>query len=786
MGQTNGVRRSVFLLLTCAISVPYASTGHGANPGVKLDCAAKKLVYPGGSTAIPLPSIAKCTDDDVAIGAGKSVTHARAESADGATWEAIVAHELIFEGRTGYVQGQPGGRSGQIVQILPRATGTSYVLVGQTQEDRVICGQKETALAPRVLDPATMQLRGASVQRLPADQRKGATRIEASARRGPAQAPIGQLLAPAGASVGSARAVTDGDVTTVWSEARPGVGQGEFMTFSAPNEVALTGLGVTIAPPTPKPEGAAPRTFFVVTEPKTFEVRMPEDAWQKPGEAYEVNLPEPVHTTCLSIVLDEAYDGGRAAPEVSIAEITAYSSFDGPAATAEQVARALAGGGARSDEAAAVLKRAKGGLAAVRAVYPALDAPGRALAMDVAASAPECAASAPLLVTGLGDADGEVVRKAREKLWRCKRAAAPALADATRDTKAAPRSRSAAAKLLGDVAPHDALAPLAEAAADGDDEVRKAVREGLAHAAKHATREELAALLADRARPIEARLSIVRALAARLADARAEADSAIADLLAEGAPMRTRYLVAGPMADLARGGDETAAARLAQLVTRDPEWPVRARAAEVAGGVRGAEAAVAAAAADPEPRVREAALRAAAAAKMAALGTNAAKRLSDDPWTFVRVAAAATLAALPRSAPADDALAKALTDPAPRVRTAAIGGLAAHGATARADALLARLEDDEEDPEVRVAAARALGQLCARAGLDLLTKLGARGASPVATQDERAVGLASIAAIGRIHPPDLAARIAKTQPKDASYIAKRAAERALAETDVCR
>src|SRR5262249_28688113 len=156
---------------------------------------------------------------------------------------------------------------------------------------------------------------------------------------------------------------------------------------------------------------------------------MPEDAWAHPGEAYDVTLPEPVHTTCVSLVLDDAYDRGRAAPEVSIAELAAYSSFDGPTATAEQAARALAGGGARADEAAAVLKRSAGGLAAVRAVYTELDAPGRALAMDVAASASSCADAAPLLVLGLGDGDREVLRKSREKLLRCAKAGAPALAD---------------------------------------------------------------------------------------------------------------------------------------------------------------------------------------------------------------------------------------------------------------------------------------------------------------------------------------------------------------------
>src|SRR5262245_14419947 len=186
MGQTNGVTRGLLFFGTCAIKALWASRASAADPAVKIDVAARTLAYAGGSVAIPLPQIAKSSLDDVAIGQGKSVTHARAESPDGATWEAIVAHDkVVFAGRTGYVRGQPGGQSGEVVQIVPRDAGTRFVLVGDVQEDRVICGQKLTALAPRVLDPQTMQLRGASVQRLGAEQRQSAAKVVASARRGP-------------------------------------------------------------------------------------------------------------------------------------------------------------------------------------------------------------------------------------------------------------------------------------------------------------------------------------------------------------------------------------------------------------------------------------------------------------------------------------------------------------------------------------------------------------------------------------------------------------------------
>jgi HEAT repeat protein len=296
----------------------------------------------------------------------------------------------------------------------------------------------------------------------------------------------------------------------------------------------------------------------------------------------------------------------------------------------------------------------------------------------------------------------------------------------------------------------------------------------------------VAALLSDHSRKPDARLEIVRAFAARLGDARPEASAAIGELLTPGATMRTRYLVASPVAEMARAGDQGAATRLAALLATDPDGAVRARAAEVAGGIAQIEREVAAAAADPEPRVREAALRTIAAARARSGEAAARARLADDPWTFVRTAAAGALASLPPSPTAEESLAKALSDRSPRVRAAAVGALAAHRATAKAPALVERIDDAKEDIEVKVAAARALGQMCARSATDILTTFASRGASSVADDDERSLGLAAIEALGHLHPPDLATRLAKARAPDANAYAKRAADAALRETELCR
>jgi HEAT repeat protein len=468
---------------------------------------------------------------------------------------------------------------------------------------------------------------------------------------------------------------------------------------------------------------------------------------------------------------------------VSVAEFVAYSAFDGPDSSPEKVARTLSQGGARAESAAAVLKRANGGVDAVRAIYKDLDAPGRALAMDVGASA-ACEKGAPLLALGLADPDHEVVRKGREKLERCGKSAAPALIGALKS--GSPQTRAAAAALLAEVSPREALGPLADALGEDDAVIRTAGRKALAHAARNADKSALAALLSDTTRPANARLEVLRALEGRLSDLRAEADRAIEEIATPNAAMRTRYLLAAPLASLAQGGDATASARLVSMVESDPDGPVRARVAEVLAAVPSAGPALVKAASDPQPRVREAALRSIGSARTGVGEASARARLVDDPWTFVRVAAAGALSSLPSSPSANASLAAALKDRRPRVRAAAIMALAAHRATDQARALVGRLVDEAEDVEVKSAAARALGQICARDAVDTLTKLAKIGASSVADDDERAVGLASIEALGHLRPPDLAKRLSEARAADANAYARQAAAHALAEKDVCR
>jgi hypothetical protein len=742
-----------------------------------------------------LPPASEVVIEAVTLEGGKKLVHVRIPLLGGGdpespAWEGVFAAlappaEPLFAAVTGFSRGEPGERSGVALEWVGDAAARTLAK-GIIQEELRICGDDATLLKPQGLDPTSLAWRGASLGRLSLERRAGAHHLMASLRGGaPADPPLAQLLTPQGAStaLGAPGSLADGNPETTWSEDRPGQGKGEFVLFRAPHEVPLTRLAIAVAPRVPKPQGAAPRTFYLATTGALFEVTMPEDAWSHPGAAYDVPLPEPVTTSCVALVLGDAFPRGNAKPEVTIAELYAYSAFDAPGARLEMVAQALTGGGPRAEAAAGVLKRSgDAGLAATAAMYPKLDAPGRALAVDVAASSPSCAVSSRLLAPALSDPDEVVREKARAKLEEphCWRDAVPALVAAL----GVAETRARAAKLLASVAPSQALLPLARVLGQGTASERKGLRGAFAHAAAVASPAELAALLVEARDPV-ARVELLRASTDRLGEVKEAADRALDEVLAGAPAMNTRYVLAAPVAALAHAGDPKEDERLVGLLEHDPEALVRVRAAELAGASAKTQAALDVAIKDPEPRVREAALRTVATARAQAAQSAALTALEGDPWTFVRAEAAAALAALPASTASDGALAHAVDDKAPRVRAAAIVALAGHAAVAHAGPIRSRLELAHEDLDVRVAAAQALGTLCDARAVDVLSRYAVTGASSP-DPDEVSLGLAATLALGQIHPADLASRLQKVHAKGTRPDAQRAADAAIATKPACR
>lgn len=793
------------LAAPCALAETHATAPAGGGlPAltVRVDLAAGVVLageqrVPVGLDRARLPAEASVAVEVIAVGSGRHLVRVRvpARDDDGVAWEALLAGgqpQPLFAGMTGFTGGDPGERTGKAVRVVAEAD-RSFVLVGDVREDLGICGQPATLLEPEAVYPASLDLRPATVQRLDEAQRANARPLVAVDRGPAADAPLARLLVARGSSVQGSRGaeLTDGDPATAWSEDRPGMGQGEFVTMAAPTDVPVARLQIVLTPRREaqdegdaKPPVAAPRTFYLVTAAETFLVTMPGDAWRKPGEAYEIVLPEPIRTSCVSLVLGEAYARDLPHPRVTVAELTAYSEFDVPGATLVDVARQLSG--PRGAAAAQVLERAgASALAAVKSRYGSLDARGRALAIDVACSHDRCEESAPLLARGLCEASGQAPRKAREKLERCKEAI-PVLAAKLRDD---PSSRACVAPALVALAGQGALEPIADAIAAtalADVATRAALRAAFAQALQGAAPGRLAPLLADAQRSPRARLEMMRAAGPRVAEARGESERALEELFAATPPMRDRYLALGPLGELARAGDAGAGARITGALAHDADWPVRARAAEVAPGLPSVKDALLAAARDAEPRVREAALQAMTAPPDAPVLQVATATLGRDGWSFVRVSAIGVLARAASSSDVDAALAGALEDGSARVRGAAVVALGRRRAASRSEAVRRRLDDGSEDVDVRSAAARALGAMCDGASVGRLTELARKLAVTGASEDEQQVALGALEGLAAIHPPDLESRLAPLRAKTAPPSVHDAADRALAARGVCR
>ncbi len=757
-------------------------------------CASSDCSGQGGTRSvfpIPIPSgrlePKTALMEELRLGEQQRVLHVSVADRDreGVRFEAIVggpSSEPLFAGLTGWTSGELGERSGQKVFLYDRDEATKFVVVADIREDTRICGQAETPLAPRGLDAKTFTWRGATLQRLDTSVRHHAIQVAAKTVSSEPR-PLAELLSTPRASAPGASALLDASPETWWREQRPGDGRGEFVTMNAPTALELHALTITLPGAAAGQNLFAPRSLFLTTDRGVIHVEVPPPARDTRHATIEVTLPSPETTSCVSIVLGESHAPPGATPDVAIGEIAARTRFDIEGASLDDVVSALSG--PRSSEATALLRRAgPKGLAAVAARWGSLDAASRAAGVDIAASAGDCReASMHVLATALADRDRDVHRRALGRIERCGKAGAEGLAEAIRSGDEALRATNA--PILARISAETALDAIGAVLGQGKPETRRALRAALMRATLHAKRERLLPLF-DAARSADARLDAVRALSPRLVELQPIASQALDALLRQATTMDTRYVLAEPLAALSQSPDGSREReRLEAMIRRDADWPVRMRAVEAAAAVMALRSSVIAALEDPEPRVRQAALRAIGGAKMSLAAESAATVLKNDAWSFVRSSAAEALGALPPNARSEAALAEALRDRSHTVRGSALAALGRLGARRRASDVRERLDDAEEVLEIRALAARTLGVLCERRALDRLTELALRLREPLDIVDET-LGYAALEALGVLHPADIGTRLAPLRDASARAMVKRATERALAETAICR
>jgi HEAT repeat protein len=752
-------------------------------PSCPLDGARPLAVQPPGGQGDSSPRL-----QSLRIAGGRTVVHVDATTGSG-RWQAIVAAPLgqaeiptvLWSGLTPEVPTGADSSAPAVQVTLEEPAGLSQVLVGETNPNLQLCG-RPTLLSPRVVH-SDLTLRPVKLQRLTASERDAAEMVTA-ARSDDAPTPLGHLLVAVGASsgYGAPGALTDGNPETFWSEGRGKEGRGEFVVLRAPADVPLPSVSFVVRPPTAAVEhGASPRSLFLAADGRLVRVALPEDAWKHPGGRYTVRFGKPLVTSCVAVVLDDAYAPAAAKDaRVTLAEVTAYSAFDGSESHAS-LAEALGGDEARALAATAVLMRGgKPAAEAVAAKVGHLNASGRHLAMQVLDAAP-CQVSSPVFASLLvSEVDTERAH-AQDRVQRCGRAAADALeevlthgagcAPSYRDETLCARTiaqqkrheldpgRLAAANELATVAPERVVPRVAPMLGDKNRPTRRALRHFLGRAAsKERGRDALSRQLMNENLPVPATIDLLRVAKEDLRGLRGPAGVAFARLSTPEATPRTRYLLQEPAARLAAEKDGRALWYLRTSMASDPEPMVRAQAVTVARGIEPIRPWLLRALEDDNVRVRQAAALSLAGEDEAT--PHLVRRLMLDAWPMVRAAAARALATTGPSPLADRELGLRLRDDAPLVRQWAATAIGARGVMSLAPSLRTMADEAVEKVTVRIAAVHALGVLCDPESADLLTVFAVRSADPYSPEAASGLGAASVAALGRLHPPDLRDRLA--------------------------
>jgi hypothetical protein len=701
--------------------------------------------------------------------------------AAGRTWSAVVAAPLTgttplvpFSGYTGPADGVEGERTGPMVLVRPEG-----VYVGTEREGSDLCG-RPAILAPKALDPKTLTLLPAKLLRLSEAEREVATRLVASRTdAAPPPALLRAAWATSAAEGEPPSALTDANMETAWAEDRGGAGRGEFAVLLAPREVPIVAFELGLPAHRTASLPAVPRELWLATDRELFHVTVPQDPGRPPGARYEVRLPVPVHTGCVAVVFDAASSDD---PKASVALSEVWARPEHGASVAELV-HTLAGGGPEAEAAAAVL-RSSGpeAFSAVRVAFSGFDERARRAALDVLDDAP-CEVALPVYIESLvGPFEAQRLH-GRSALGRCRASAGPAFAVAL--AQASMPTRGLLADELSVAAPAIAVQTLLPLLATATADERRAYRSAIGSAARSSgARGAIVAALGSDSLPPAAALDLLRALGPSLPGFGAPAERAFARLATNEAPFRTQFLLLSPAAELsaANGG---ARAFLRQALSSGASEQVRAQAARALRSAQPFYAELGRALDDPSVRVREASVLALGESGVAEALPRIEYRLKEDSWPLVRAAAARALAGFGPGRSADAALGEALGDESPEVRRSALWGIGARRGLAEAKAVRDRLEDREELPGIRAAAAVTLGLICDTASADRLTERALRLVSPAADEGDRIIGKGALTALGLLHPRDLSRRLAPLQAKAMPTVVRRLAAAVVAMKGRC-
>jgi HEAT repeat protein len=273
---------------------------------------------------LPLPPPPRSLRQTSVVVAGRTLLHVLVRGKGDRSAELLSAEgaaEPLFAGTTG-----PQDKDGEWSRHL-RVDGAG-VLLYQRREGALRCDGSPVFLFPKLYDFAQARFRPVS----PVVRAAGLVelRAERQAAGAPAGAPLNSFslrfastnLGDDGEALGlgAPREAEDDRLESAWAEGMGGAGIGEFLTAqSHPSPYRLRAIRIV-------PGDAASRRAFreanrlrsvlLLLGPKLgFRVRFPRDPLKDPGspsDPYWAILPEPVATTCASVVIEEVYPGALA------------------------------------------------------------------------------------------------------------------------------------------------------------------------------------------------------------------------------------------------------------------------------------------------------------------------------------------------------------------------------------------------------------------------------------------------------------------------------------------
>ncbi len=447
----------------------------------------------------------------------------------------------------------------------------------------------------------------------------------------------------------------DGRPTTAWIEEWGGVGRGEFVSGSGTRGYRVRAVRII-----PGHAGSAAhwtkynrlkRVYLLLGKKRRFEVSFPQDPGKSPpGTPYWIVFPKPVPSSCLTLMIKEAYPGTEHKPaqrkfgDTAISELTVFTDIDFGNAHETIIRDAGRGRIERLTAVRMLVRMGRGVAPKLRKAFPkAVSAAEREVVLRALAKL-DPLGSVKELAVGLREARGALRRQLFDALARAGDAAVPALGAILVRRLPGSLQRMLVLTLVR-IGTDNAARALVSALQRSPTRKRARIVAGLRLVPPARVKTPLLTALRKPKQQSRVRADLVRLLgllAVRHKSMRAVAVTEASALVARDNRFAVRYRLIGLMREI----PEPAFVKPLLGILHSKSDPIlRAEAVIALGRFAQSEArqAVNRALADAHPRVRGAAVTAWTTSK----GEQPAKPVlalaSSDPWPMVRIAATKAL-----------------------------------------------------------------------------------------------------------------------------------------------